>query len=558
MRRIAVRSVSIAALTLLAAAPAFAERASDQIPISNWTAPPYWMPAGPHRGSESRSPEAVAVANPSLAFHATPPCRIADTRGFGFTGPYGPPSLNAGAVRSFAVTSPGTTCGIPSGVAAVSFNFAATSLTANGNLVAYPMGGAPPSVSSLNWTPSEVAISNAAVIALASDSISIVVNGPSGSTADLIIDVNGYYAADPVVTSVNTMSGAVIIQPAADVTVTSGGGLVTIGVDAGSANTPNTIVRRGAQGEFAAGELTVTDLDLGGSGRILRGANLYFHSTGSATNTFVGLHAGNPSVASTFNTSLGEFALHALTGGTQNVAVGSHAGENLTNGSFDIAIGTSALTANAGDDDIAIGNFACENCTGNSNVAIGSGTLGNETTGHDNIALGYHAGVSLFTGSNNIFVGNNGASESNTIRIGSGQSATYLAGVSGSTAASGVPVLVNGNDKLGTTTSSARFKEDVHDVGDESDGLLKLRPVAFRYRPELDPEGIEQFGLIAEEVEKVYPGLVTCGEDGQPQAVRYHFLVPMLLNQVQKDRKQLADFQARLERLESLLAQKSR
>ena len=152
--------------------------------ISNWPAPATWSPVRPH-GSTTLS------ESPPLPFIAINPCRLADTRGNGFTGAYGPPALSSGATRSFTVTGQ---CGIPPEAAAVSFNFAVTSLSQNGNLVAWPQGGQMPVVSSLNWTPGEVSISNAGVIQLGgSGAMSVFVNGPS-QTVDLIIDVNGYYS----------------------------------------------------------------------------------------------------------------------------------------------------------------------------------------------------------------------------------------------------------------------------------------------------------------------------------------------------------------------------
>jgi hypothetical protein len=245
----AILVVLVAGASSLIAQPS---AVADSDSVSNWAAPPYWTPPAERtRSAGSKGLEAVAIANPALAFHAVTPCRIADTRGFGFTGPYGPPHLTAAAVRSFAVTSPGTSCGIPSGVAGVSFNFAVVNFSASGNLIVYPTGAAAPSVSSLNWTPVEGAISNAAVIGLGSDSISVVVNGPAGSTVDLVIDVNGYFAADPVVSSLNTLSGALTLAPSGDVTVTPGAGTITLGTNATSSNTPNTIVRRDGSGNFS-------------------------------------------------------------------------------------------------------------------------------------------------------------------------------------------------------------------------------------------------------------------------------------------------------------------
>jgi hypothetical protein len=142
-----------------------------------------------------------------------------------------------------------------------------------------------------------------------------------------------------------------------------------------------------------------------------------------------------------------------------------------------------------------------------------------------------------------------------------------MAGISGATSASGVAVLVNSNGQLGTTTSSRRFKDEVADMGRESDVLMKLRPVAFYYKPEYDDTRTRQYGLVAEEVAEVAPELVLSDKDGSPQTVRYHFVNAMLLNEVQKQRRQneeqktiivrqesrIQDLEARLARLEAAL-----
>ncbi len=235
--------------------------------------------------------------------------------------------------------------------------------------------------------------------------------------------------------------------------------------------------------------------------------------------------------------------------GNQNTFVGNNAGKSTT-GAGNTAVGDSALM---------------NNIAGTNNTALGEDALLNATGSH-NTAIGDSAGINVMGGSNNISIGNLGGNESNTIRIGGpNQTGTFIVGISGATSAAGVGVFVNSNGQLGTTTSSARFKEDIRDMGEASDGLRNLRPVSFRYKPELDPAGLEQYGLIAEEVAKVYPDLVTRDDAGQAQTVRYHFLVPMLLNEVQKDRKTIEDqraiveeLKARLERLEGLLSPSAR
>src|SRR5262249_49102774 len=123
--------------------------------------------------------------------------------------------------------------------------------------------------------------------------------------------------------------------------------------------------------------------------------------------------------------------------------------------------------------------------------------------------------------------------ESKTIRIGTQgtETATFIAGISGS-AVTGNAVVVSSTGKLGIVVSSARFKRDIHDMGGASTGLMKLRPVTFRYKN--DPGGIRQYGLVAEEVARVYPELVSYAPDGKVETVNYLTLTSMLLNELQK------------------------
>lgn len=182
----------------------------------------------------------------------------------------------------------------------------------------------------------------------------------------------------------------------------------------------------------------------------------------------------------------------------------------------------------------------------------------NLTSGNSNIAIGQNAGSNLTSAeTNDIYIGNTGvAGESNTIRIGdlAAQTVTFLAGISGATSASGVAVFVNPSGQLGTVTSSRRFKNHIADMGGESDLLMKPRPVAFYYKPELDEMQTRQYGLVAEGVAQVAPQLVVFDKDGAPQTVRYHFVNAMLLNEVQKQRHTIQQQQAKIEDLAARLA----
>ena len=265
------------------------------------------------------------------------------------------------------------------------------------------------------------------------------------------------------------------------------------------------------------------------------------------------------------NTANGDFALFSNNIGADNTAIGVAALENNTTGSSNTANGAIALPSNTtgfgntangvaalfsstiGNDNTAAGVAALEdNTTGSNNTANGDFALGSNTTGSFNIALGANAGLSLTTGNNNIDIGNVGvAGEANTIRIGTGgtQTRAFIAGISG-TAVSGIPVKINSSGQLGVPPSSARFKQDIQAMGEASDALLALKPVTFRYKHAIDPDGIPQFGLVAEQVEKVNPDLVARGPDGKPYTVRYDAVNAMLLNEFIKEHRKVQDLEA--------------
>jgi hypothetical protein len=225
-----------------------------------------------------------------------------------------------------------------------------------------------------------------------------------------------------------------------------------------------------------------------------------------ADNLFLGTHAGNPA---------------SSTGGA-NTAIGSAALYSLSSGDYNVALGAFSLSA--------------------------------LTSGIGNIVLGESAGLNYTSSeTSNILIGNTGvAGESNVIRIGASsgsysQSKAYVAGISGSTSSSGVAVYVNSSGQLGTTTSSLRFKQDVQEMGDASQGLMRLRPVTFHYQPQYDDGSrLLQYGLVAEEVAQVYPGLVQYDKDGKALAVRYQFVDAMLLNEVQQQRRMLDLYEGQL------------
>src|SRR5262249_10560125 len=124
--------------------------------------------------------------------------------------------------------------------------------------------------------------------------------------------------------------------------------------------------------------------------------------------------------------------------------------------------------------------------------------------------------------------------------------------------ANGIPVLINSNNKLGTATSSARFKRDIHDIDKSSEALFALRPVAFRYKTEIDPARIPQFGLVAEEVEKVDPDLIVRDKEGKPYSVRYDQVNAMLLNEFLKEHKAFVQEQQQMREQRAMIAQQQK
>ena len=107
-----------------------------------------------------------------------------------------------------------------------------------------------------------------------------------------------------------------------------------------------------------------------------------------------------------------------------------------------------------------------------------------------------------------------------------------------------MPVIIDTDGHLGTTTSSARYKQNVQPMDKSSEAILALKPVTFRYKKELDPEGIPQFGLVAEQVEKVNPDLVARDEQGKPYTVRYEAVNAMLLNEFLKEHRKVQNLEA--------------
>src|SRR6266567_4198367 len=275
------------------------------------------------------------------------------------------------------------------------------------------------------------------------------------------------------------------------------------------------------------------------NGNTAEGTNALFNLTTGSKNTADGYLALFFNNSGQLNTAIGSQALYHNGAGSQNTAVGLDALFHNTRGNFNTAIGYLALFNNThietfeGDFNTAIGSEAlASNTTGSDNLANGFKALFSNTTGNGNIAVGSSAGANLTTGSGNIDIGNAGvASESNTIRIGAFQTATFIAGITNAMV-TGSPVFIDtSTGQLGLMSSSERFKDAIEPMGKASEVLLSLQPVKFRYKQNIDPKRASQFGLVAEDVEKVDSDLVVRDAEGKPYTVRYEAVNAMLLNE---------------------------
>ena len=263
-------------------------------------------------------------------------------------------------------------------------------------------------------------------------------------------------------------------------------------------------------------------------------------------NTAYGRSALQSNISGANNTASGRDALLTNTTGENNTAYGRSALRGNETGSSNTASGFGALLVNEnGANNTANGVSALtSNTSGANNTASGRDALQSNISGSSNIALGYSAGSNLTTGNHNIVIGHAGvAAEAATTRIGdSNQTRAFIAGIRGVTTGqtNAITVMVDSEGQLGTVSSSRRYKQNIRPMKDfgVSERISQLRPVTFEYKQAQNgDEHPVQFGLIAEEVAKVFPELAVFNKDGQPETVKYHLLAPMLLNEMQDERK---------------------
>ncbi|MGB7760060.1 MAG: tail fiber domain-containing protein [Bryobacteraceae bacterium] len=621
--------VATAALSLT---PCFAQRATlDVDKIANWPAPLYWQRPAPSGQADISGRIAPGVEKPQVeqaqineaaVFVAMTPCRLVDTRGNGFTGLFGPPSMTGGSTRVFPV--PSGSCSLPGTAVAYSFNIAVVPSPAGSPmrwLTAWPDGDTQPTIATLN-DKAGLVTSNAAIVAAGNaGAIDVYVE----DATDVILDVNGYYALPanlpfagsagaPALTfgSTNTGlysagTGEVGIAAGGNnvATVSSSGlsvpgnldfgGMITYGgspfiqnptgpgLAVGLGARPGSVGNNTALGYWALGRITNGQVNTGvGSGAgegIISGYDNVAVGTGALAGP---IPIGTGAIAE--NTAVGTGALGSLGTGENNTALGYGAGANAASGSFNTFVGNSAAGnyqatapatgsyntflgndagyyATSGSNNTLIGNNAgygnasAAPMSGGNNTFVGNDAGYNVTSGVHDTFLGNNAGYNVTTGSDDILIGNQGnAADANLIRIGTTgeHTATFIAGIRGVTpGVSGpLPVVIDSNGQLGTTSSSRRFKTDIADMGDTTETLMSLRPVQFRYTA-YGAGAPLQYGLIAEEVAEVAPELVAHDANGEIQTVYYDKVNAMLLKLVQEQQRTIEKLEARVANLES-------
>jgi hypothetical protein len=334
----------------------------------------------------------------------------------------------------------------------------------------------------------------------------------------------------------NTANGAVAL-----LFNTDGSGNTAIGANALESNThgdSNTAVG------FSA---LMNNTETGGNTAI--GWNALSHNAMGGANTATGSRALLNNTAGSANTANGEGALLTNDTGSDNTAVGSAALLSNAAGLRNTAVGSSALVASTGSDNTAVGFSALgTNTAGQNNTAVGRNALAS-SSGSGNTALGAAAGSSISTASNVICIGATGENLSNSC---------YIGNIFNATSGGGSTVFINATGKLGTSTSSRRFKEEIKPMDQASEALFALKPVSFRYKKEVDLASTSQFGLVAEDVEKVNPDLVVRDKEGKAYSVRYDQVNAMLLNEFLKEHRTVQELKSNAAKQEATIARQQK
>jgi len=256
-------------------------------------------------------------------------------------------------------------------------------------------------------------------------------------------------------------------------------------------------------------------------------SSLYKITTTSTGNIAIGVEAMYNSTASLNVCAIGYHSCRAMTTALYSVALGYQSLASITTASYSTAIGYNSLWQ----------------ATGEKNTCIGANSGYTITTGTKNIMIGNSADVDTGARTNNINIGGTTTpAYDDTIQIGFSTTSSqkcYIDGIYGITTISGTTnsVLISATGQLGTISSLKSKKRDIRTMGNYSARIHKLEPVLFKWKPEVCNTDAQQWGLIADEVNEIFPELARHDKDGNLCSVAYHELTPLILNEVISMRK---------------------
>jgi len=344
---------------------------------------------------------------------------------------------------------------------------------------------------------------------------------------------------------------------------------------------------------YKAGKNTVS-----GFKNIFMGYNAGISNVSGGWNIFIGNNAGASSVNGLSNIFIGDQAGLNFANGVQNVFIGNEAGysatENVYNnlfvgnsagrsnvsGNYNTYVGISAGYNSIGTSNAYVGNTSGFSNTGSQNTFLGSESGIYTGSGSKNVCIGYRSGYRS-TGTGNVFIGNSAnntnfttvsysnsvaigdsaiVSSSNQIRLGNDNiTSFYCMGAYASTTSTAANLNVTTSGLIRRVTSSKRYKTDIVPLEINTNNIYKLNPISFTDKN----SHTRHFGLIAEEVAMVIPGLVGYAKEKDvipgsnsnkliPDAVHYPVLSVLLLKEVQKHELQIQEQQKLIKELKKV------
>lgn len=406
------------------------------------------------------------------------------------------------------------------------------------------------------------------------NTITIAATGGGGGITDISGDTGGAQSGPSIALNAASTAGFTVNFSGTTNTISLNVSDTSHNTFIGDATTPAGL---SASNNIALGYTAGASAStISGDQNIMIGNGTGAHLDSGSSNIMIGANAGNGLTSGQNNIILGiNAAANAALTGTQNIILGGASGASLANGASNIYIGENAGATSADDNaNMAIGinagtsinggtgNVLIGNASGTSLVAAGHNTMiglnaGNSIgTGIDNVIIGSNAGTGFGSNeSSNVIINDNGtvaAGQSNVLAIGAGTGTgnfqlnqSFIHGIRGITTvnADAIAVLIDSAGQLGTVSSSAKVKHDIADMNDASSAIMNLRPVTFVYNN--DPYEKTQYGLIAEEVNEIFPGITAFNKDGEVESVQYHLLPVLLLNEIKKLNARIAALEAK-------------